>query len=273
MVGSPLPMAHVEDFLVNAILGLDLGKQVDPAALAGIDVKLRPNPLRPTELEKVYDVIALHRWPRLTPYTQIVSEVSLWVTRPPWDQPSLAFDKGHVGGAVFEMFQRAQPRCWLRPITITSGRAVTPQDDGGWHVAKSELASVLVAVHASGRVRIAPQSEAKILTQQIGSFTTKIVNGDVLSFDNPRDETGHGDVAMAVALAIWLGERTPFAWDGSLGLPKSESAGMTAGAAARSSVFAASDMPDPWGMGPGREDGDDEPERGTSLFQAPQPRR
>jgi hypothetical protein len=106
------------------------------------------------------------------------------------------------------------------PIVTTGGANVTEQADGSYHVAKQELAATLIGVFAAGRLAIAPSPEATVLAQQIQALTIKITKNFNETFDSPSDSTGHGDLAMAVAYLIWIGENmASIGWDGRIGMP------------------------------------------------------
>lgn len=202
---------------MSFILGLDLGKQSDMAALAVLEQTLRSHPLRPTEQEPTYACPYLKRWQLGTSYTQIVEDVCNLVKRPPLHEPILAMDKSGVGQAVYDMFVVAQPAAWLRPISITAGAAVSEKPDGTLHVAKRELASVLVSVFAGRRLAIVGTPEGAALQREIQKFTVKMTAAGNETFEAAQDRD-HDDLVMAVALALFIGEHCNSTWDGSIGM-------------------------------------------------------
>jgi hypothetical protein len=114
----------------RSVIGLDLGRQVDPSALALLrwydpapprPVAFAPPP--PPPPRPAYEVPTLQRWPLGTPYTQIVAQVARFLLAPPlcgsW--PVLVVDSTGVGAAVAEMalatfspspWPRGRPRRW-----------------------------------------------------------------------------------------------------------------------------------------------------------------
>jgi hypothetical protein len=119
------------------MVGLDLGQTTDYSALAVLEAQDAPK--EPTR----YSVRHLHRWPLGTAYTQIVNDVKTLVARPPLSSPVLALDEAGVGRAVADLFAEAKLAARMQRVTITAGRAVSPQADGSWHVAKVQLVSIL----------------------------------------------------------------------------------------------------------------------------------
>ena len=70
-------------------VGLDLGRQVDPSALALLQWRSDPPPRpvafapRPLPGRPVYEVPTLKRWPLGTPYREIVKAVARFLKAPP----------------------------------------------------------------------------------------------------------------------------------------------------------------------------------------------
>jgi hypothetical protein len=205
----------------RSVIGLDLGRQVDPSALA----LLRwydPTPPRPVAFapppppppRPVYEVPTLQRWPLGTPYTQIVAQVARFLLAPPlcgtW--PVLVLDATGVGAAVAEMalatFRELKVKGGFVEVTITAGAAVT-QDQarpGCWRVAKKQLASVLQVLLGNRRLRVAEGlPEARTLKDELGKFTVKITEALNEQYESWR-ENDHDDLVLAVALAAWAAE-------------------------------------------------------------------
>jgi hypothetical protein len=94
----------------------------------------------------------------------------------------------------------------LRPVLITAGHQVTPKG-GGWHVPKRELAGALVAAFQSRRVGIAAgPPEAEALARELANFRVKVTPAGNESFEALR-EGDKDDLVLAVAMAVWYGER------------------------------------------------------------------
>lgn len=203
---------------MNYILGQDLGSQQDPSALVVISQDVKPHPLRPGETESVYELMGCKIWQLKTDYLFIAREVADTVERPPLSSPPLAFDvTGNI--AYWDILRSLEPACDLRPIWITGGNTANEVDNSRINVGKVELLRAMIGIFASGRLIIRASAYADVLTRQIQSLTRKISTARNEQIDIPRDGTGHGDLAMACALALWIAERTCIGWDGSLGTP------------------------------------------------------
>jgi hypothetical protein len=196
------------------VCGLDLGRQIDPSALALLQWHQWQLPgHRP-----VYEVPTLKRWPLGTPYTQIVAEVAKFLKSPPLCQgpPVLVVDATGVGTAVAEMslqeFRKVGVVGGFCEVTISAGSAVT-QDlkrPGSWHVAKKQLASVMQVLLGHRRLRVAEDlPEARTLKDELGKFTVKITEALNETFESWR-ESDHDDLVLAVALAAWAAEFLDF---------------------------------------------------------------
>lgn len=199
-------------------LGQDLGSQQDPSALAVVSQEVRLHPLRPNETETFYQVWATKLWQLNTSYLTIGEDMCRIVRKPPLAQPFLAFDvTGNI--AYWNILQSLDPACDVHPIWITGGTTATVVENQRANVGKVELLSAMIAIFASGRLLIRDQPLGEVLKRQIQSLTVRITKALNQTVDIPRDATGHGDLAMAVALALWVAERTPVGWDGKLGDP------------------------------------------------------
>lgn len=195
-------------------LGLDLGRQVDPSALAVLRWKVDalPNP------HPIYEVPTLQRWPLGTPYRQIVTEVARFLKGPPFCEhwPVLVLDSTGVGEAVAEMCleqlrEEGIRRGGMITVVITSGAAVTKDDKqaGRWRVAKKQLASVLQVLLGHDRLRIAPRlREARTLKEELGKFSVKITEALNETYEAWR-ESDHDDLVLACALSAWCAETLP----------------------------------------------------------------
>jgi hypothetical protein len=194
-------------------IGLDLGRQIDPSALALLRWRVGPVPVR----RPVYEVPTLQRWPLGTPYRQIITQVAGFMKAPPLCEhyPVLVVDATGVGAAVYEMaleqlMAEGVPGGSIA-VTITAGAAVT-QDLSGpglWRVAKKQLASVLQVLLGNNRLQVAPQlPEARTLKDELGKFTVKITEALNETFESWR-ENDHDDLVLAVALAAWAAEYLP----------------------------------------------------------------
>jgi hypothetical protein len=196
---------NIERLVYRRVVGLDLGKAVDFTALTVLDWIEGPSP--------VYTCAALRRWPLGASYT----DISLWLARfflaqpaeTPRPDPVLVVDETGVGSAVCEMIRSAMIRANVQGgfvgVTITAGSAASCVGPGRWRVAKKQLASVLVTLFQSRRLRIAPVPERETLIKEAQSFSVRITPAGNESFESWRDSE-HDDLVLSLGLACWAAE-------------------------------------------------------------------
>lgn len=179
--------------------GLDLGQTTDPSALA----VLRKDG---QDRAAVYTLLVLRRFELKTPYGEVLAETNRVMTTGPVKGAPLAVDQTGVGRPVVELARERMTDTWVIPVTITSGHASTEQADG-WHVPKKELVSALALVHQTRRL-VVPRKLAHgaTLAREMENFKAKITLSANETFEAWR-EGMHDDLVLAVALAVWAGER------------------------------------------------------------------
>jgi Terminase RNaseH-like domain len=186
-------------------LGLDLGQVSDYSALVVLQAVDRAPPRR-------YEGSYLYRWTLGTAYPDIARETARIASRvaqqPQAQEVWLAVDATGVGVPVVDMLQRERmPRVKLTPIMITGG--LTENKNGRvWHVPKRNLVGVTQTALQTGRLKVASAlPEAATLTEELQNFQMKI------SLDTGHDSYGawregtHDDLVLALACALWCGER------------------------------------------------------------------
>lgn len=182
---------------------IDLGQSTDYSAFAAVDLTRRQGG---GKLVAHHAVRGLRRWPLGTAYHTIADELRLRFGAPPLAGCTLLVDVTGVGAAVYEIFKKAGIRAVLRPVLITAGHQVTPKA-GGWHVPKRELAGALVAAFQARRVGIAAGlPEAEALARELANFRVKVTPAGNETFEALR-EGDKDDLVLAVAMAVWYGER------------------------------------------------------------------
>jgi hypothetical protein len=91
------------------------------------------------------------------------------------------------------------------PITIHGGDQVT--FEGGWRVPKRDLVSVLQVTLQTERLKFAKDLPAvETLVQELLAFRVKISEQGHDSYGSWR-EGSHDDLVLALACAVWFGER------------------------------------------------------------------
>jgi hypothetical protein len=188
--------------VVSYISGLDLGKRQDYSALACVEQT------RHGDGPAKYGVRALTRWPLNTEYTAIVEEVVKLFAAPPLAGTCLVIDGTGVGAAVVDLFRRSGVRASVVEVLITGGHAVSRDERGVVHVAKTQLGSTLVALEGQRRLEVAPKLKLRAaLERELSTFSARITpagNEQVLA--DPRSGE-HDDLVLAVVLPCFYGER------------------------------------------------------------------
>ncbi len=121
------------------LLGVDLGKVQDPAAIAVAEV---PKP--------DIHIRHLERLPLGTPYPKVIQRVTAIIEKLP--SPDLVVDATGVGRPVIDQMREAglEPV----PVTITGGRFMSFDGDM-WRVPKKALLRPLIAASEAGRLKVA----------------------------------------------------------------------------------------------------------------------
>jgi hypothetical protein len=203
-------------------IGLDLGRQSDPSALALLKWPRYQLPRlgrgeAPPNIQPSYEVPTLHRWPLQTPYVTIAREVASFMRKPPLagEYCLLVVDATGVGSPVCEMLGQeiansgAGINAGMVRVTITAGSAITQVGEGAFNVAKKQLVSTLQVLLGSQRLKVAADHpEAKTLMRELGTFTVKVTSAANETFESWR-ERDHDDLVLAVALAAWGAEYLP----------------------------------------------------------------
>ncbi len=175
---------------MSFIVGLDLGKETDPSALAVVEGRGRDLRLR-----------HLERYALGTPYPDVVGKVAALLAHPSLEDAELVVDATGVGGAVADMLRGRGLR--FVPVTFTGGERER-LEAGSWRVPKAAIVSALDAALDSGRLKVAeglplwPAMRGELLAfrRKIDERTARV------SFEH-RTGAGHGDLVIATALACW----------------------------------------------------------------------
>jgi hypothetical protein len=187
-------------------LGLDLGQVSDHSAIVVLRSTDRDPPRR-------YEGSYLYRWPLGAAYPEIARETARLASRvaqqPQATGVRLAVDATGCGLPVVDMLAREpMPGVNMIPVMITGGLTET-QTGRVWHVPKRNLVGVTQTALQTGRLKVASAlPEAATLTQELQNFQMKV------SLDTGHDSYGawregtHDDLVLALACALWCGERT-----------------------------------------------------------------
>ncbi len=186
------------------LLGLDLGQAADYSALA---IARRQEERGVSS----YQMPWLERFPLGTSYPAIVAEVVARVRQLAVQEPTvlrvLVVDATGVGRPVVDLLARARPAARLVAVTITGGDTAT-HDGPQWRVPKRELVSTAQVFLQGRRLAIAAAlPEAATLTRELLAFQVKISAETAHDSYGAWREGSHDDLVLAVALALWAGER------------------------------------------------------------------
>jgi len=175
--------------------GLDLGQSHDHTALCVL--KKQGNPGH-------YAVIGLKRFPLGTSYIQITEYVLKRIESPETHPCLLALDATAVGAPIADLLRKPVHR--LIAVQIHGGDKVS-EDRCYIRVPKRDLVATLQVLFQTKRLKIAAKlPEAQMLVEELMAFQVKISEAGHDSYGSWR-EGAHDDLALAVSLAAWSGER------------------------------------------------------------------
>lgn len=204
------------------LIGLDLGQVNDPTGLVILDrmqaIKTElvsyswHDPLLIDGFENkevvsgaFYHARHIERLPLGASYPAIVAYVKRMISTPEIDgRYKLVIDQTGVGRPVFDMFKAAGLDAV--GVTITGGDGISKSGANQVRVAKRLLVSTVQVVMQQGRLKIAKSmAGVEALQQELLNFRVKIT-------DSANDlyaarEGEHDDLVIAMALALWFGER------------------------------------------------------------------
>lgn len=182
------------------VTGVDLGQAADFTALAVLERYAWPG------WPAAYAVRHLERTPLGTDYTAVIDRLARLYAEPPLAGTVLAVDRTGVGRPVVDLLRDCGVDADLRAVTITGGQSTTRSDDGGWRVPKQELVAALRSLLSGRRLRVAPGLPmAAALAEELRAFQVRITAAANETFGAAAGR--HDDLVLALALAVWAGER------------------------------------------------------------------
>lgn len=181
-------------------LGLDLGQNPDPSALALLDPVL-------TEGHRINWLRHIQRFSLGTKYSEIGRRVKLLTMTRQVSQAGyrLVVDATGVGRPVYEEIRDLGIPAVGVMITAGDGYRLDTET-GLWHVSKRHLVSIGQVLLQSGRLRfVSSLPEIDMLVQELLNFRIKITKAGNDTYEAWR--TGqHDDMVLSVLLAAWLSE-------------------------------------------------------------------
>lgn len=202
---EPIPMRRPD-----LLIGLDLGQAQDYTGLVVVDR------MQHDQAPWSYAVRAIERFPLGTPYPaqvgRVHSIVKALADQGPTPTITLIADYTGCGRPVADMLRDAgldDLGCRLTLLTITGGDAVTKGAHNEFRVPKRDLASAVLVLLQSGRLKIAGALPlASVLTKELQGFRVKISLSGHDSYGAGEDwrSAPHDDLVLALAMACWYGE-------------------------------------------------------------------
>jgi hypothetical protein len=180
-------------------VGVDLGKQQDPTAIAVVSAR--------TEMRPLFRVGHLERLPLGTDYVASVAHVRDLLRRPIFRNAELIVDETGCGGPVCDLFEEQG----LSPtrVTITAGLSSEVEDKGRrWKIAKQMLVSRLEAALADRRLHILQTlPEAAALINELQHFEQWQMDSGRWRYGARSEGKQHDDLVIALALSVWKAHR------------------------------------------------------------------
>ncbi len=190
------------------VMGLDLGKRVDPTAIAVLE-RIVPSKQfewsphsapRPVDSEDRYAVRHLERIPLGTSYPDVVERVRDLTRRPEVaGRLTLVVDATGGGQVVMDMLRRADLDCPVVEVVVTDGLKAHLKN-GVWYVPKVNLVTALQVMVANGLISFGVDvPETRRLVDELAGLRMTKGGG--------WKDAGHDDLAVAVCLASWRASR------------------------------------------------------------------
>src|SRR5262245_54554089 len=180
--------------------GLDLGQSQDFTALVVLEQTACTDGRG--LLFSRYAVRHLQRFELGTPYPAIVAAVRDLFRAPPLAGSNLIIDRTGVGAAVYDQFRASDIQAMVSGWSITHGNR-----PGQGTVPKVDLVGGVQTVLGQRRLQIAPELQlAPTLATELENFRVKVTADRNETFASWR-ERDHDDLVLALALAVWTGER------------------------------------------------------------------
>lgn len=178
----------------SIVLGLDLGRQRDFAALAALRCE-----------GAAARVTGLQRWPLGTEYPALLDDVGRIVEASP-TRPALVVDATGVGVGFVDFAKRANLSANLIPVTATSG-ARERMVDGVCRVPKANVMGALRSMLAAHLLSVTSGiAGADDLRRELAGIEVRFTKaGNEVS--GAFRHGSHDDLTYALALACWLHRR------------------------------------------------------------------
>ena len=194
------------------LVGLDLGKRHDPAAIAVVERVDRGRAFQPAKFERL-GVRHVERLALGTPYPRVVERVREVVQHEELRQNRcvLVVDATGVGEPVVDLLRRARLGCEICAVTITGGEHARANGlaaaGGGWSVPKQDLIAAVQVLLEHDELRISRNM------RDWGWLVRELLDIQSTARSTGRARLGadgwgqHDDLVIALALACWRAKR------------------------------------------------------------------
>jgi hypothetical protein len=197
------------------VIGVDPGQQVDPTAIAVVQVGRGQRPL--------FRCGHLQRLPLGTSYPEMVWRVKELSDRPIFrGRSEIVVDETGVGRAVCDLFE--DQGFYPQRVTITAGYGAEVKDSARhYSVPKLQLVSRLQSLLHDRRLRIQKGlPDVPALVSEFSDFQQKVTDSGRWRFGARAG--AHDDLVLALALACWAGAKSGLGVWAALGRPAVEGA-------------------------------------------------
>jgi hypothetical protein len=182
-------------------IGLDVGKERDPAALAVLHSQgPRPDSHRPLwKALSIGNVELGTTYQKLAAMTVGIAQDFVTAGYP----TVVTIDATGIGAAVTELARTEAPELHIVGVTISGGRTLTMHSPDTYVVGKHRLTEVVqVALQQQG-LDVPASAGARELHDQMRRFTQKTTRTGAVRHEA---SSGHDDLVLCLELAMWTGD-------------------------------------------------------------------
>jgi hypothetical protein len=182
-------------------IGLDVGKEHDPAALAVLQATgVPPGSHRPhwkalelgnVELGTAYLALA-----------EMTAELGRSFAEAGYPVV-VTIDATGIGAAVVELARAHDPELHIVAVTISSGRVLTHHGPDDYVVGKHRLTEVLQVALEHQRLALPDTAGGALTRAQLERFTAVPT---ATGYQRLEAATGHDDLVLTLELALWTGD-------------------------------------------------------------------
>lgn len=186
-------------------LGMDVGREHDPAALAVLHGQYR----RPGSHRLAWRLLEIGNLPLGTDYLDLATQIADLATdfTTAGYSTVTSIDATGIGAAVLELARGQAPAEQIYGVTITGGHSLGTQSATDFTVGKHRLTEVLqVALEQEGLTfdEHADPDGIAAFRRQLAQFRSSPSRTG--SYQRHEAARGHDDLVLAAELALWTGD-------------------------------------------------------------------